>query len=201
MTFGTQWSSNTTLTSYEGGDVAAIENLESEFLVDAYGALLLPGGITDEALRIRETTIIDDGPATVAYYFWTNSGAILELYLTGGQDSPNSGMVETLSVGYGNNLLPLSTTERFPEGYGLINSFPNPFRNSFTVDLNLFSPSDVSFVISDIAGKILKNELWPDQAAGSAQVNINANDLPPGVYIGTLSAGSSTQSIKLIKSE
>jgi hypothetical protein len=201
MTFGTQWSSNTTITPIESGDVGPAQNLESEFLVDAYGTLLLPGGIADEALRIRETTIIDGGPALVSYVFWTNSGAILELSLTGGQNSPNSGMVETDDIGYGSNLLPLSTAELFPEGYGLTNSYPNPFLDFLTLDLNLSRSSDVSFVITDITGKVVRNEFWAAQPSGINQRRIETNELAPGVYLGTIQAGPFTESIKLIKSD
>jgi hypothetical protein len=201
MTFGTQWSSNTTLTPIESGDVGPAQNLESEFLVDAYGTLLLPGGIADEALRIRETTIIDGGPALVSYVFWTNSGAILDLSLTGGQDSPNSGMVEVDDISYGSNLLPLSTAELFPEGYGVANSFPNPFSDFLTLDLNLPNSSDVSFVLTDIGGKVVRNEFWAAQPSGLHQRRIETNELASGVYLGTLKAGAFTQSIKLIKAE
>lgn len=201
MTFGTQWTSSTTLTPIEGGDVGTVQNLNSEFLVDAYGTLLLPGGIADDALRIRETTTIDGGPAVVTYVFWTNSGALLELVLTGGQDAPNSGMVETEDVGYGTNLLPLSTAELFPEGYGVTNSFPNPCRDYFILEVNLFSSADVSFALSDMSGKVVKNEFWADQPSGQNQRRIETNELAPGVYFGTLRAGSFAQSIKLVKAD
>lgn len=200
-TFGSQWTSSTTITTIEAGDVGPTESLEVEYLVDAYGTLLLPSGISDEALRIRETTIIDGGPAFVSYIFWTNSGALLQLNLTGGQDSPNSGMVETEDVTYGSNLLPLSSTERFPEGYGLTNSFPNPFSDYFSLDLNLPNSSDVSFVLTDITGKVVRNEFWADQPSGTNQRRIETNELAPGVYLATIRAGTFTQSIKLIKAE
>jgi hypothetical protein len=110
-------------------------------------------------------------------------------------------MVETEDITYATNLLPLSVNQIFQEGYGVTNTFPNPFSENFTLDINLSSSSDASFVLSDITGKVIKNEFWADQPFGFNQRVIETNNLAPGVYIGTFRAGSYVQSIKLIKAD
>lgn len=62
-----------------------------------------------------------------------------------------------------------------------INIFPNPSNGVFNVKLDLNADTDVEIFIYDVSGRMLK-AFDKQKYAGSTIIEINANDLNPGVY-------------------
>ncbi len=85
-----------------------------------------------------------------------------------------------------------------PNKFHLFQNYPNPFNNSTVISYSLAEENHISLKIYNILGEeieVLVNQILP---AGSYQTKFNAADLPGGVYICRLQAGTYNQNIKLI---
>ena len=61
--------------------------------------------------------------------------------------------------------------------------FPNPVKNEATVSFLLGSNSDVSFIMYDISGRIVKIINQNNVKLGKHQLNIDVVGLPAGTYV------------------
>lgn len=77
--------------------------------------------------------------------------------------------------------------------------YPNPFMEKVTVSYHLKSNSDVSIVIYDVNGRIVKSIEKSNQKSGLNEVIIDTNHLKPGIYFYSLKSDSESLSGKLIK--
>lgn len=82
--------------------------------------------------------------------------------------------------------------------------FPNPFKNEFKVSYNSEVNEDVKIVLYDLQGKRMrqirktKNQ---NTNGNNAQLSINCDGLPPGIYVLKMNVGSKTITKKLLKLE
>ena len=82
--------------------------------------------------------------------------------------------------------------------YILTNNYPNPFNPSTTINYSIPKQSYVILKIYDILGKEIANLVNEEKPAGTYELNWNALNLPSGVYIYQLKAGSFVESKKMI---
>jgi len=198
LTYGTEWTTISNLTEIEGGDVGSPESIEEEYIVDAYGTLILPDGTSEEALRIRVRTTIEEQFTYVDYLFWCFSGASVELECSQ-ENPPNSGDVQVISTAYNKPMMVFSTNNTFPEGYGLIANYPNPFLSKTVLEYNLPIKSAVKITIRDIAGKQVEDITVGEDSPGLQRLELNTNDWPQGIYIATLQADKFSDTVKMSK--
>ena len=59
---------------------------------------------------------------------------------------------------------------------------PNPFNNNTLININLNSPNEITFEITDVTGKIVRTSNFGNLGAGSHQINVSADGLKSGVY-------------------
>jgi hypothetical protein len=78
---------------------------------------------------------------------------------------------------------------------------PNPFRKEATISYRLTSTCQVKLVICNLYGKPIKTLVEINQPEGNYSVNFSDNDLPSGLYVCCLYAGTQTQFIRLVKSK
>ncbi len=89
-----------------------------------------------------------------------------------------------------------------PDTYRLLQNYPNPFNPETTISYSLAKEGSVSLEIFDLLGRkettIINNEI---QSSGYHEISFNAENLPTGVYIYKLKAGSyiSTKKMLLLK--
>ncbi len=62
--------------------------------------------------------------------------------------------------------------------------YPNPFEDSATIEVAGLEVKNLDLVITDAQGRVQRRQ----QSSGSAQLQINRGDLPPGLYFYRLSA-------------
>ncbi len=82
--------------------------------------------------------------------------------------------------------------------YSLFQNYPNPFNPSTTISYRLSLNSFVKLVLFDELGRKIKTIVNQNQNAGVHAVNVNAVDLPSGVYFYRLQAGPGVQVKKMI---
>ena len=85
-----------------------------------------------------------------------------------------------------------------PVDYSLEQNFPNPFNPSTTLRYYLPVQGFVSLKVYDLLGNDLATLVEAQQGPGNHTVDWNAGDLPSGLYIGRLIAGTHTKTIKLL---
>ncbi len=61
-------------------------------------------------------------------------------------------------------------------------NYPNPFRNSTNIAYSIDQPANVSLVVYDLQGNIVKKLVDEYQAPDTYSLNIDQNSLQPGVY-------------------
>jgi len=77
-----------------------------------------------------------------------------------------------------------------PQNYYLGQNYPNPFNPSTTINYTLATDSYVKLTVYDALGKVVKELVNQLQPGGNLSINVNANDLPSGIYFYTLHARS-----------
>lgn len=78
---------------------------------------------------------------------------------------------------------------------------PNPFKGRTTVNYAIPSPATVTMSLYDVCGKLVKNLLAGEQAAGAHRVDLDLRSLAAGVYIVRLDYGARTAITKLVITE
>jgi len=80
-----------------------------------------------------------------------------------------------------------------------LSTYPNPFRDKTTIRYSVASACTVKLVICNIDGKEIKTLMDERKAAGTYQIVFNEEQLPAGFYFCRLTAGTNTQTTRLIK--
>jgi ligand-binding sensor domain-containing protein len=93
-------------------------------------------------------------------------------------------------------------TNLIAKDYSLMQNYPNPFNPStvisYTIPVGTRRGVFVQLKVYNILGKEIATLVNEEKSAGSYSVNFNGSNLPSGVYIYRIQAGSFTQSRKLV---
>jgi hypothetical protein len=84
------------------------------------------------------------------------------------------------------------------EGFELKQNYPNPFNPSTIISYQIGSGSHVSITIYDQLGREVKSLVNKYETAGAHAVQFSANNLPSGIYLYRINAGSYSASRKMI---
>jgi hypothetical protein len=95
---------------------------------------------------------------------------------------------------HGNN--DMAVMQVMPTEYSL-GSYPNPFNPTTVIRYTMPEAGQVSLKVYNILSQEVANLVDETKSAGVHTVNFNANNLPTGIYIARLQAGSKVMSIKL----
>jgi photosystem II stability/assembly factor-like uncharacterized protein len=79
-----------------------------------------------------------------------------------------------------------------------IQNYPNPFNPSTLINFTLPEQTDVQLKIYDVLGNEIATLINESKPAGSYEVEWNASNLPSGVYIYNLRAGTNVQMKKML---
>ena len=90
---------------------------------------------------------------------------------------------------------------KLPNEFTLENNYPNPFNPSTNIGFSLPTDTYVSIVLYDILGKKVKLLISEMRKRGSYTINLDASDLPSGIYYYQMRAGtfSDTKRLLLLK--
>ncbi|MGD8306420.1 MAG: T9SS type A sorting domain-containing protein [Ignavibacteria bacterium] len=88
---------------------------------------------------------------------------------------------------------------QLPNELYLSQNFPNPFNPSTFIEFSLKEESYTTLTIFDISGREVKNLLKNESlSTGTYRINVDASDLPSGVYFYSLQAGDFIDTKKMI---
>ena len=86
-----------------------------------------------------------------------------------------------------------------PSQLSLLQNFPNPFNPTTTISFNLDKSEVVSMSIFDLNGteiyEVINNQFY---SAGQHTININAEELPSGLYFYQLRSGKNILTKKML---
>jgi parallel beta-helix repeat protein len=85
-----------------------------------------------------------------------------------------------------------------PELFELYQNFPNPFNLSTKINYSIPKSSFVTLKVYDLLGKEITTLVNERKSAGNYSVNLNASNLPSGVYFYRMLAGSFVSTKKFI---
>jgi len=83
------------------------------------------------------------------------------------------------------------------KGFALHQNYPNPFNAQTTLEYDLPRSSRVQLDVFDIAGRQVVQLVHSWQSAGSYRLSFEAADLPSGIYVVRLQAGTAVKAIKV----
>ncbi|MDP8241107.1 MAG: T9SS type A sorting domain-containing protein [Candidatus Hatepunaea meridiana] len=85
-----------------------------------------------------------------------------------------------------------------PVDYALSQNFPNPFNPTTTIEYSLKAAGDVKLNVIDMSGRVVNEVVNGRQDAGYHNVEIDASNLPAGIYLYRLTAGDFTSTKKML---
>ena len=89
--------------------------------------------------------------------------------------------------------------KNFPQTFDLSRNYPNPFNPTTKIDFSLPKTMVVNLTITNILGQVvaepINNEVF---SIGRHNINFNGTNLPSGIYIYTIEAGSFKKSLAMI---
>ncbi len=99
------------------------------------------------------------------------------------------------------DFMPIATAsddDAAPRAFALEAPFPNPFRDATTLTFALPTASQIRLEVFDALGRRVATVAEGTRPAGTHEVTFAARDLPPGLYLVRLTAGSQTATRRLI---
>lgn len=85
------------------------------------------------------------------------------------------------------------------ENLQIFQNYPNPFNPITTIKFQLLEPTEISLIIYDIQGRIIKSIIEKTQfGSGTYEYNWNGNNAQSGVYFYILQSGSFKQMKKMV---
>jgi len=200
-TMGSEWSITSKLET--GGLDASIIDYNT---VDAWGTLILPGGKTESALRVRVEKEMVLGIITIiprylsGYNYITLSGLSASVELN--EDDGESAEFITFAFPTTGTTVSINDDDNgIPDGFTLSQNYPNPFNPSTKVEYSIPFTADVTLTISDSTGRVISVIEHLRKQAGTHIFDINMSNAASGVYLYRLEAGgySLTRKFSLIK--
>jgi hypothetical protein len=85
-----------------------------------------------------------------------------------------------------------------PTVYSLDQNYPNPFQIATTIHYGLPNASLVELAIYDVQGRLAAKPAQATQPAGYYHVQLEADDLSPGIYFYRLTAGDFVATRKMV---
>jgi hypothetical protein len=85
-----------------------------------------------------------------------------------------------------------------PEAYSLSQNYPNPFNPSTSISFTLTKSTFVTLKIYNVLGNEITTMVNQNMLSGKHEIKFNANGLPSGVYLYTITAGDFVDTKKML---
>jgi hypothetical protein len=130
-----------------------------------------------------------------------NSGETSTYYFAIGYSKTESEIISTLTEAetkYNSVFTSVEQIDQIPSGFSLSQNYPNPFNPATKINFSITQRDYVSLKVYNVLGQQVAELINKNMETGSYSVDFNAGNLPSGVYIYTLSSGSSKISNKMM---
>lgn len=144
--------------------------------------------------------VMESGAGTVTYKIpattskpWspTSTGLdAIEHYYTDGMQFIHP--VDYVAVPLGNKSI------KTADAFSVSQNYPNPFNANTTINVNITEASNLNFAVYNVIGETVINRTTTNAVAGQHTFTVSANDLTPGVYFYTVTAGKNKVTKKMI---
>jgi hypothetical protein len=91
-----------------------------------------------------------------------------------------------------------SETNQVPQQYALHQNYPNPFNPTTTINYQIPELSFVTLKVFDVLGSKVATLVNEEKAAGTYDIELNAVNLPSGIYFYKLQAGDFVETKKMV---
>jgi len=118
-----------------------------------------------------------------------------EVYSYEGDPLKSAELVVTYSLAGGTQTTTTGMQEQTKQN--AISLYPNPFKNSFEVNVKMETASDIQISVYDLTGKLVEDKLVKQAAAGVFHYN-SVSDLTPGMYFVKVKTNDKEEVIKVI---
>jgi hypothetical protein len=121
------------------------------------------------------------------------------VYVAGGSDNPNN--TDFITLKYSSTIGIQQITAEVPSKFSLGQNYPNPFNPETVIKFSLPAESmntKINLSVFDISGKMVKELVNSSLTPGIYEYSFNASNLPSGTYFYKLSAGSYSETKKMI---
>ena len=125
------------------------------------------------------------------YYWWRLRNAYTQYNAWGGWTQ-----VRNFGVQYFVGVNP--SGNEIPKEFALYQNYPNPFNPSTLIKFDLPNTGATKIDVLDITGKLVKNLVNEEMAAGSYTVDFDGSELSSGVYFYRIAAGNFTATKKMV---
>ena len=215
VSIGSSWSSSDSLvTTTEIGVIQFTGGSKVKTInkVDAYGTLILPGGNSEDALRISQenirTIVLSPGRKPIRiksmnYTFIAKSGK--SFYISTTDTLTNEGNVACDNIHWTKSERVTATgdEEILPPEVLLAQNQPNPFNVQTMIEYRVTKAGPVRLIVYDHAGKKICTMLEANQSPGAYQLiwngrNDRGKKASAGLYIYRLESQNGSVSKKMI---
>jgi hypothetical protein len=170
------------------------------YTVDAYGPLKIPGGATQEALRMRKVDLFttkNGSGARVGYVILAKNGASVQFNVA--DTSAVSGTTAVYSIQWtGATPTAVRQISNAPVSFGLAQNYPNPFNPSTKIHFTVPERQAVTLRVYNLLGEEVATLVDQVVNAGENVVEFKATGLPTGMYLYKLQAGSAMQTRRML---
>ncbi|MAT38520.1 MAG: hypothetical protein CL946_02825 [Ectothiorhodospiraceae bacterium] len=188
---GTSWSYQSDPMTIAMGSTMSTQ---IDYEVDAAGTLLLPGGISEECIRLKSVerrtnrfevmgNVIENTSLTVQYSFITKTGISANALVD--TNDVNSSTPSTTSLSY--TLTEGTSTSigqpSAPVTLELGAAYPNPVATKANLPLNLATSGQVTVDLYDLTGRFVKTMHSAALSQGSHDIELNLGNVRPGTYM------------------
>lgn len=80
-----------------------------------------------------------------------------------------------------------------------VNSYPNPFRNQFTVSIAMDQTGTVRIDVADVVGKLVKSITNRSLSQGTHEILVDGSSLKGGVYFVRVQVGKAVKTLRVIR--
>jgi len=85
-----------------------------------------------------------------------------------------------------------------PSEFALSSAYPNPFNPTTTMDLSLNEAGHVNVMVYNVLGQVVSTLVNNHMNAGYHSISWDANNMPSGMYLVRVQAGSNVETQKLM---
>jgi hypothetical protein len=114
------------------------------------------------------------------------------------ESNPSNEVSARLTGGGDPEKISVNPDSKIPNEYLLAQNFPNPFNPTTTINYSIKSVGEVTLKVYDMLGAEVASLVNEGQEVGNYSVEFNASELPSGIYVYRLTAGSFVDNKKLI---